>query len=214
VALHADALGVLEAWDPGPGRQRDLRDGFVAHLRARPDAMTRGCFPDHLTAGVLVVSEDLDRVLLNLHGKARRWFAFGGHSEPSDQTLAGVALREAVEESGVSNLQLNPLPVHLDQHAVAFCDPRGTVHHLDVRVAAQAPGGAVPSASDESMAVRWWPVDDLPDLEEEMHALIDAARARFAQAQSASPSPSPGGGSSWAAADQPDRYPLARSARG
>ena len=205
MALHADALGVLEAWDPGPGRQRDLRDRFVSHLRARPDAMTRACFPDHLTAGVLVLSDDLERVLLNLHGKARRWFAFGGHSEPADQTLAGVALREAVEESGVADLRLDLLPVQLDQHAVDFCDPRGTVQHLDVRFAARAPDGAVPSVSAESMAVRWWPVDDLPDLEDEMHTLIGAARARFAQSQSTSSSPSPGGGSSWAAADQPDR---------
>lgn len=205
MSLHADALEVLETWEPAAGRQRDLRDRFVEHLLARPDAMTRACFPDHLTAGVLVLSDDLDRVLLNLHGKARRWFAFGGHGEPGDRTLAGAALREAVEESGVSGLRLDPLPVHLDEHAVGFCDPRGMVHHLDVRFAALAPPGAVPFLSDESVAVRWWPVDDLPDLEDEMYALIRAARARFAQAQSTSSSLSPDGGSSWAAAAQPDR---------
>jgi hypothetical protein len=63
--------------------------------------------------------------------------------------------------------------VHLDDHAVEFCDPRGTVHHLDVRYAAAAPPGALHRVSDESLDVRWWPVDALPDsIEDEMRVLV------------------------------------------
>ena len=120
-----------------------------------------------------------DEVLLNLHGKARRWFAFGGHLEPDDATLASAALREAQEESGVADLDLDPEPVHLDEHVVGFCDPRGDVHHLDVRFAARAPVGVRHLASEESLDVRWWPVDALPSgLEPEMYELIRLARAR------------------------------------
>ncbi|MEO6512792.1 MAG: NUDIX domain-containing protein [Nocardioides sp.] len=120
-------------------------------------------------------------MLLNLHGKARRWFAFGGHLEPDDATLAAAALREAREESGVAGLVLHPQPLHLDAHVVGFCDPRGDVHHLDVRFAARAPAGVRPEVSDESLDVRWWPVDALPEgLEDEMLVLISRARARLA----------------------------------
>ena len=125
-----------------------------------------------------MLSPDLDAVLLNLHRKARRWFAFGGHHEPGDASLAATALREAVEESGLADLRFDPEPLHLDRHAVGFCDPRGTVHHLDVRHVAVAQPGAGPRVSDESLDVRWWPVDALPDLEDEMVELIDLARAR------------------------------------
>ena len=141
--------------------------------------MTRTCFPDHLTAGVLVLSPDLDRVLLNLHGKARKWFAFGGHCEPQDETLAGSALREGLEESGLPSLDFDPDPVELSAHEVGFCDPRGTVVHLDVRYAATAPGGAEHEASDESLDVRWWPIDGLPELEPDMERLVDLARRRL-----------------------------------
>lgn len=181
--LHADALAVLRAWDPADGpdvsRQAALRDRYLAHLEAHPDGMTRACFPDHVTAGALVLSTSGDGVLLNLHGKARRWFHFGGHCEPTDASLAGAALREATEESGLAGLALDPVPIHLDEHAVGFCDPRGEVHHLDVRFAALAERRADPRTSEESLDVRWWPLEALPDLPREMHTLIAAARARL-----------------------------------
>ncbi len=204
MTLHREALAELTAWSPPPGRQTELRDRYVAHLHANADGTERGCLPDHLTAGAVVLSDDGERVLLNLHRKAGRWFHFGGHCEPGDGSLLATAWREATEESGISGLVLQREPVHLDEHTVAFCDPRGDVHHLDVRFVATAPPGAEPSVSAESSDVRWWRIDALPELEDEMHELIAAARERLA-AQSSTSSSSPGGGSSWAAADQPDR---------
>jgi 8-oxo-dGTP pyrophosphatase MutT (NUDIX family) len=180
VSLHADALAALGSWTAPTREQESLRVRYLTHLESHPDGLRRACFPDHLTAGTLVVDEGGGRVLLNLHRKARRWFAFGGHCEPGDLTLAGAALREAVEESGVAGLRFDPVPAHLDEHAVGFCDPRGEVHHLDVRYVAQAPALGQHAVSEESLDVRWWPVDGLPELEPEMHELIAIARERFA----------------------------------
>ena len=133
MSLHADALSVLEAWPAPDQAQESLRATYVDHLRRRADGLERACFPDHVTAGALVLSHDGRQVLLNLHRKARRWFAFGGHLEPGDSTLAGAALREGTEESGLPDLTVDPVPVHLSLHEVGFCDPRGTVRHFDVR---------------------------------------------------------------------------------
>jgi ADP-ribose pyrophosphatase YjhB (NUDIX family) len=203
VTLHHDALTMLRSWQPPSAGQEALRARYVAHLEAHPDGVWRSCFPDHLTAGTLVVSASGDEALLNLHRKAGRWFAFGGHLEDGDATLADAALREAREESGIHDLELDPDPVHLDEHAVSFCDSRGEVRHLDVRFTARAPVGVLPQTSDESLDVRWWPVSALPDgLEHEMHTLIRLARARWSRAQSTS---DPGRSSTRAAADQPSR---------
>jgi ADP-ribose pyrophosphatase YjhB (NUDIX family) len=180
VSLHADALAVLSGWSAPSPAQESLRRRYVEHLRAEPHGTERGCFPAHLTAGVLVVDQSLDHVLLNLHRKAQRWFHFGGHCEPGDATLAAVARREGAEESGLADLRFHPEPAQLDQHTVPFCDPRGTVHHLDVRYVAQAPEGAVHAASEESLDVRWWPITALPDLEPEMVDLVAIARERLA----------------------------------
>jgi 8-oxo-dGTP pyrophosphatase MutT (NUDIX family) len=178
VTLHHDALATLRGWSAPSADQEALRARYVAHLESHADGLERSCFPDHITAGTLVLSADGSEVLLNLHKKAQRWFAFGGHCEPGDTTLAGVALREALEESGLSHVRLHPEPVHLDLHAVGFCDPRGTVHHLDVRYAATAPAGVRHAVSEESLDVRWWPADGLPDgVEDEMVELVSRARA-------------------------------------
>lgn len=177
MSLHADALRVLGSWRAPAPAEEELRRRYVAHLESTPDGMWRSSYPDHVTAGTLVLDATGEHVLLNLHRKAQRWFHFGGHAEEGDASLAGVALREAHEESGLTDLDLHPEPVQLDLHTVPFCGERGDVRHLDVRYVAAARPGAQAVVSDESLAVRWWPVDDLPDLEPEMHTLIARARA-------------------------------------
>jgi 8-oxo-dGTP pyrophosphatase MutT (NUDIX family) len=181
VTAHAEALAALRAWHPPSPAQEALRDGFVVHLAERRDGLERACSPAHLTAGALVLSADLDAVLLNLHGRARRWFHFGGHWEVGDASLLATASREATEESGVPGLRVDPDPVHLSLHRVEFCRGHEDVDHLDVRYAARAPADAVPRTSDESLEVRWWALTGLPDLEPEMHELIAASRRRLAQ---------------------------------
>ena len=216
MSLHSDAVAELSAWSPPSPQQAALRDRYLDHLAAHPDGLDRGCRPNHLTASTLVLSHDRTQVLLTLHGKARRWFQFGGHPEAVDATLAGAALREAVEESGLVGLELEPGPVHLDEHEVPFCgaptsgDPdgrgHGVVHHLDVRYVAVAPVGASPVVSDESIDVRWWPVDALP--EADLAPLVEAAQSRSssgAPAGPAGPGSNSDGGDTRAASDQPSR---------
>lgn len=174
--LHADALRVLRSWRAPDPVEEELRRRYVTHLESRADGMWRSSYPDHVTAGTLVIDAAGEHVLLNLHRKAQRWFHFGGHCEEGDATLAAVALREAEEESGLTSLAFHPEPVQLDLHTVPFCGDRGDVNHLDVRYVAAVPAGAAAVVSDESLAVRWWPVDDLPDLEPEMHTLVQRAR--------------------------------------
>ena len=200
MTLHDDARTLLSGWVPPSPLDATLRDRFLAHLDAHPDGMTRGCLPDHLTAGTIVLSPAADAVLLNHHRKAGVWLAFGGHCEPDDTTVAGVALREAHEESGLAELVFDPVPLNLDEHAVEFCSPGTTVHHLDVRFVATAERDDAHRASQESLDVRWWAVDALPEMFADMRRLISAAVTRT------HPSPSPpGGGSRRAPVEYPSR---------
>ena len=176
--LHDDAVQLLSGWQPPDGRQEALRREYVAHLLACPDGMMRSCHPDHLTASTLVLDASAQRVLLTLHAKAGQWFQLGGHTEPADVTLAGAALREAVEESGIDSLSLDPVPVQLDAHEVPFCGGRPGTRHLDVRFVALAPPGAEAVVSDESTDVRWWPVGELPSEEPSLRELVELGRHR------------------------------------
>ena len=179
MSLHADACRVLETWQAPTDAQERLRQRYADHLAVHPDGVWRSCTPHHLTASTLVVSADRSAVLLTLHRKAQRWFQLGGHLETGDATLLDAAAREAREESGVEALVLDPVPVQLSEHAVPFCGGSGDVHHLDVRFVAVAPADAVHAVSEESLDVRWWPVDALPDPDADLAELVSLALVRL-----------------------------------
>ncbi|HEV7650177.1 MAG TPA: NUDIX hydrolase [Actinophytocola sp.] len=162
MSLHADATAVLAGWRPATRGQRSLREAFLGYLAARPDACRRSCAAGHVTASALVLSADGGQVLLTLHPRVGAWLQLGGHCEPTDTTLAGAALREAEEESGIADLTIDPAPVHVDVHPIT-CSLGVPTRHFDVRFLVHAPPGATPVRSDESLDLRWWPLSALPD---------------------------------------------------
>ena len=180
MSLHADARQVLAAWRAPDTGQDDLRTTYLAHLDARPDAMSRDCHPDHLTGSALIVSADRRHVLLVRHRKAGLWLQTGGHCEPEDPTLAGTALREATEESGIDGLTIDPVPLLLSRHRVPFCGPVQPAHHLDVQYLAMAPPGAAPAVEAGADPADWFPVEKPPEpTDQDVRDLIAAARSRL-----------------------------------
>ncbi|WP_019634657.1 NUDIX hydrolase [Actinomadura atramentaria] len=170
--VHGDAVRLLSSWVAPDAGQEALRREFLAHLAAFPAAADRACAAGHLTASALVVDADRARVLLMLHRKLGLWVQLGGHCEPSDASLAGTALREATEESGLAGLRLDPVPPALERYR-AVCRPGGS-WHLNVHFAAVAPPDARPVASNEADDLRWFTRDELPDsLEESLRRLVD-----------------------------------------
>ncbi|MGA9716429.1 MAG: NUDIX hydrolase [Aeromicrobium sp.] len=178
--LHADATQALAAWAAPDDQQERLRVQYLAHLAEHPTAMHRECHPDHLTASAVVIAGDGERVVLTKHRKAGLWLQTGGHCEPDDATLAGAALREAQEESGIAGLEIDPVPLLLSRHEVPFCGPVQPAFHLDVQFMAVAPDGAEPVISVESDELRWCSADDPPEpTDQDVRDLIAAARRRL-----------------------------------
>ncbi|KJK34682.1 NUDIX hydrolase [Streptomyces variegatus] len=173
MSLYDDAVLVLKGYED----QTDLRQAYLDHLAEHPDGLWKACHAGHITASALVIDPEGGRVLLTLHKKLRMWLQMGGHCEPGDASLADAALREAAEESGVPGLSLLPGgPVRLDRHPI----PPPCHCHFDVQYAVVAPPDAVHAISDESLDVRWFGYDEVPEVaDESVVRLLRATRARL-----------------------------------
>jgi len=180
MTVHESAITVLTDWAPPDAAQDALRHAVLAFLHARPDGCRRSCVPGHVTASALVVSDTGDQVLLTLHPRLGRWVQLGGHCEDTDADILAAALREATEESGIDGLDIDPELGAIHAHPVT-CSLGVPTRHLDLQFVARAPAGAAIAISDESLDLRWWPVDDLPGgTDAALAHLVAVARGRIA----------------------------------
>ena len=175
--LHADAVSTLRGWTAPDSVQEALRARFIAHLETTADGMWRSSYPDHITAGALVISSAGDRVLLNLHKKARRWFAFGGHANraiaPSPTSLGARRARSPGSPTcgwcrGRPSSTCTPSPSAIRAaRCRTWTSDMSLLHRRSLDKI----------TSEESLDVRWWPIDALPELEPGMVDLVAIARS-------------------------------------
>ena len=176
MSVRSSAIALLSDW-PAPDRSQDsLRNAVLAFLDARDDACLRECIPGHITASALVLDDTGGQVLLTLHPRLGRWVQLGGHCEDSDADIVAAALREATEESGVDGLRITPDLAAINVHALT-CSLGVPTRHIDLQFVARAPAGAQIAISDESVDLRWWPIDALPAGSDEALAYL-VARGR------------------------------------
>lgn len=148
----------------------DAREGadlarILAFIERHQAPFDRRIPEGHLTGAALVVSAAGDRVLLLHHRKLDRWLQPGGHGEAGEGSGEVVALREALEETGLAGLELHPTaprPLDVDVHPIPARGDEPAHEHLDLRYLVVAPAGAEARRSaDESHAIRWFGWDAL-----------------------------------------------------
>ena len=174
--LHGDAVATLEGWAAPDAEQEKLREHYLRHLAQHADGMWRSSRPEHITASALLVDATGTRALLTLHKTVGSWLQLGGHCEPGDTTLAGAALRESTEESGLDHLTIDPTPLLLSRHQILSGGCAGAFH-LDVQFLVTANAGTDYNVSEESHDLAWYPIDALPpDTDTTVQQLANRAR--------------------------------------
>ena len=153
-----------------PADEEEAAD--LARIRAfvarHPDPFDRRIREGHLTGSALVVSAVGDAVLLLHHRKLERWLQPGGHGDPGETSGEQVALREALEETGIAGLALHPgapRPLDVDVHDIPARGDEPAHEHLDLRYLVVAPAGAaIAPALAEMRDLRWFAWDDVDAL--------------------------------------------------
>ena len=88
----------------------DAESASLTRLRAfvagPEDPFYRATPEGHVTGSAVVARPDGSAFLLVLHRKLSRWLQPGGHTEEADASVFDTALREAREETGLSQLSV------------------------------------------------------------------------------------------------------------
>jgi 8-oxo-dGTP pyrophosphatase MutT (NUDIX family) len=172
----AEALRHHSPADEDEARDRDRILAFVLRHELPFD---RAIPEGHLTGSAITVSSDGTRVLLLHHRKLDRWLQPGGHGDPGETSGEEVALREALEESGLALHPTAPRPLDVDVHDIPARGGEPAHEHLDLRYLVTAPEGATVAPDLAEMhEIRWVPWDEVVALSPD-HGLRRAlAKAR------------------------------------
>ena len=87
--------------------QDETEAADVARVRALVEAADDPwlrSLPLHVTASALIVDHGSGRVLLRWHERQQAWLHVGGHGDPGESDPLAIALREAAEETGLTDL--------------------------------------------------------------------------------------------------------------
>jgi 8-oxo-dGTP pyrophosphatase MutT (NUDIX family) len=163
---HGPVLsGVLTGYQTAGETEAADVERMTSLAAAVPDPWSRS-LPLHFTASALVVHPETRRVLLRWHPKHDLWLQVGGHADPGERDPLAIALREAAEETGLTDLV--PWPDAALRHAaVCYVRPSATEpehEHADLRyILATGQPDAVVAESEDS-PLRWLTVGEARDL--------------------------------------------------
>ena len=155
------ALPGVGTFHPITDRDHVVWARICTFVQDTPGAFTRDPnIGGHITGSMFVLSQDRTSVLLSLHAKLGIWIQPGGHCDGIADARF-TALKEAYEESGLARVRLLSDDVFdVDIHDIPAFGTDPAHLHYDIRFLAQVEAGEI-VISDESLDLRWIPLDDL-----------------------------------------------------
>ncbi len=158
-------MHLIEAYQPL--NEQEARDQalILQFLKRNPDALERTNLTAHLTSSAIITEKTMTKVLFAYHRIYDSWAWVGGHNDGDPDFLA-VAIREALEETGLETVtpykddiftldviyvpnhikhgQYIPDHLHLNVTFLLIADEN---HPLSIKI-------------DENTGVRWFLIED------------------------------------------------------
>lgn len=150
-----------------PYNEQEERDKAVmlSLLESAPDIFSRENKLAHFTASAWLLNEAHTKVLMVYHNIYRSWSWSGGHAD-GEQNLLAVAKREAMEETGVTQVkEVVPEIFSIETLTVDGHEKKGVYvpSHLHLNVTYLLETGEwenLRSKPDENSGVRWFSLED------------------------------------------------------
>jgi 8-oxo-dGTP pyrophosphatase MutT (NUDIX family) len=143
-----------------PRGDEEVRDVVrVRDLAGAPDPWSRSSLI-HATGTAVVIHPESRRVLLRWHDRLGAWLLVGGHADPGEAHPAAIARREALEETGLEDLEPWPRPEEptlVQVTVVPVPAGRGEPahEHADLRYVLATARPELARAESEATPLRW-----------------------------------------------------------
>ncbi len=96
-------IDLIKKYIPKNEQEEVDKKTILQFIENNPDALYRTNLTAHMSSSGIVVNKSMDKVLFAHHNIYDSWGWVGGHNDGDDNPLR-VALKEAKEETGVSNI--------------------------------------------------------------------------------------------------------------
>ena len=163
--MKYDLLGKLKSYRASDIQETDNVAKTIEFLSNTGKPFDRETLEGHIVGSAFVLNKDKTKVLLTHHKKLNKWLQLGGHSDGNDNTPQ-VALREAIEESGIHNMVFtNDEIADVDVQIIPENEKKRIPPHVhyDVWYFLQAETEDF-TISDESNTLKWFSMKELNDL--------------------------------------------------
>lgn len=148
-------LQLLKNHQPSTPEETKFKQQMTEFVQENPDCFERTLLTGHVTGSAWIVDKSRQFTLLTHHRKLDKWFQTGGHCDGNWDVLK-VAMREAMEETGLSNIQIISSNIFdIDIHEIP--ERKGVPSHLhyDVRFLLEADINQPLIISRESSDLAW-----------------------------------------------------------
>jgi len=140
-----------------------FRDRFVDLINSYDNCFERSLLSGHITGSAWIVDQDMTHAFLTHHAKLNRWLQPGGHAD-GDENVARVALKEALEETGMEGLSLYAEQFFdLDIHPIPERKGVPEHEHFDIRYMIIADRAQRFEVSEESHDLAWIPMEKVAE---------------------------------------------------
>lgn len=168
-------IKLIENYQPYNEQEAKDQEYMKEAIHIFNNLLTRENKMAHITSSGFVVNKSRDKVLMVHHNIYSTWAWTGGHAD-GETDLLKVAIKEAVEETGVSTtaiatdiISLDILPVYghikKDEYISAHL-------HLNVAFLLEADEEAILKIKeDENSDVKWLPLDQLSNYSNEPYLI-------------------------------------------
>lgn len=150
------------------------RDRIIDFIKNNDVYLGKGNSDGHLTGSAWIVNADKSKILLTHHKKLDKWLQLGGHTEENENLLQ-TALREAMEESGLSNVKvISDYIFDMDVHLIPSRKNEKEHFHYDIRFLFEADESENIEISHESKDLKWVSIEEISSYskEESIHRMI------------------------------------------